>query len=64
MSSPTLTGVMSRVSETVSIAPDGRRAEVMVSTWCGNLCGEGWRFRLMLVDHVWRVVGATMEWVS
>lgn len=62
--SQAVTGATARVSETVSIAPGGRRAEVLVSTWCGSLCGEGWRFQLMQFGHVWRVVGAAMEWVS
>jgi hypothetical protein len=52
------------VSSTVAVAADNLHASVTVSTWCGNLCGEGWTFRLVSDGAVWRVVNAVMEWVS
>ncbi len=53
-----------RVGEVAQLSPDARHATVSVSTWCGSLCGEGWTFRLLLTGGTWRVVSATMDWVS
>jgi hypothetical protein len=52
------------VATSVRVASDGRHAEVTLSTWCGRLCGEGWSYRLLRVGEVWRVVRASMQWVS
>jgi hypothetical protein len=60
---PSDTGT-TQVTETVTLARDGRHANVSVSTWCGMLCGEGWTFSLLRIGNLWRVVGAEMTWVS
>jgi hypothetical protein len=52
------------VSGSATVAPDNRRAEVKLSTWCGQLCAEGWTYRLMLSGGKWRVVGGVMNVVS
>ncbi len=61
---PADTGITATVKTSVAVAPDGKHAEVMVSTRCGMLCGEGWTFRLFLSGTTWKVVGAVMNWVS
>ena len=52
------------VSGTVWLPSESYRAEVMINTGCGQLCGEGWLYRLVREGRTWRVVSAVMEWVS
>lgn len=61
---PADSATTSTLTNSVNIASDGRHAVVVVDTWCGPLCGEGWTFSLIRVGGTWRVVSAVMNWVS
>ena len=56
--------VQSRISAKTLVASSGAYAVVYVSTWCGMLCGEGRTYRLRRADGIWRIIGASFDWVS
>jgi hypothetical protein len=46
------------------VSPDSQRAIVVMGMRCGSLCGEGWKFHLRRDGRIWRLIAATMDWVS
>jgi hypothetical protein len=56
--------VKTKISARVDVFPDQQEALGHLGTWCGDLCGSGWTYRVKKIGRAWQVIGAQFDWIS
>jgi len=46
------------------LSHDGNEADLLVDTYCGNLCGSGWNTHWEKQNGYWKLTKKTLRWIA